>query len=73
MTEDKINRLRNLNWLKNPGQTTFHVYPDIVEGSMPFCGDKNTITKEKMELPGDRSISCIKCFNAIFEISLGKS
>jgi hypothetical protein len=68
MTETRMFRIVQHQWLKHPNQSRFHAYTERAVGTLPICGDENAIPSNLniMEIPGNNSSTCYACFCKLY-------
>lgn len=55
------------HWLKHSEQKYFHAYLVRLRGTDSVCGESPPIAElNDMDIPGDRSPCCKKCFTGIY-------
>lgn len=55
------------HWLKYPDTSPFHAYLVSRLGAPTVCGEGMPIQDlSEMDIPGDRSVCCIKCYMNLY-------
>ena len=69
--EVDLNKIAAHYWLLRPKESTFHAYSPARVGAMPVCGSGQPIVRLKdMNIPSDRSVCCIDCFERLYGIDI---
>ncbi len=53
-------------WIRHKSDSEFHAYPSSYIGTPALCGEAKPLPAVRvMDIPGERSLCCTKCFAAL--------
>lgn len=63
----ELQKVSTHHWLKHRSEPHFHAYLSGKRGENAMCSDGQPIAELRdMDIPGDRSLCCIKCMSALY-------
>lgn len=66
-------RVASAIWLKprSENRNIYHAYTNIKNRQLPLCENaKKAINFETMDVPGEESLCCTKCFAELYKINV---